>query len=112
MLRWSLAWDGEKAKWLEEIAEEEGRPPKALIDRPELFPGNEWYLEAFWELSTDRDAGMALGPIPFSAINQYGKRLALDAEEFDTFRIMIRALDGAYLDHAEARRKAREKQHK
>ena len=52
---------------------------------------------------------MGIGPIPFSAIDRYGSRLGLDEDEFDNFRVLIRALDGAYLDHNEERRKAKDR---
>lgn len=50
-----------------------------------------WYWEAFWELSTDRQAGMSDGPIPWSSIKNY----CVDSE----FAIIIRAMDSVYMSH-------------
>lgn len=68
----------------------------------------EW--EAFWELGTDRAPGPnGSGPIPFTAIDRWADRHGIDdAEEFDRFVALIRALDRVLLDHWAERRKAAE----
>lgn len=62
---------------------------------PELLPGAEEWLSAFWELNTDRPIGMGQGAIPSASI----ARLAVDMLDGDMFAIVIRAMDRAYLDH-------------
>lgn len=66
--------------------------------------GWEPWLAAFWELGTDRQLGMATGPIPAASIDRHTAGWPRDDAEL--FRRVIRALDGAYLDALEERRKA------
>ena len=64
-------------------------------DPIELKPGlEEWYSD-FFDLSTDRQIGMAAGPIPHASILRH-----VDGwpwEEADTFRECMRAMDAIYL---------------
>lgn len=53
-----------------------------------------WY-EDFWKLSTERQVGFGVGPIPASAIERHVAGWGY--EDADTFEICIRALDGVYL---------------
>lgn len=67
---------------------------------PDVLDEAEGYLSAFWELCTDRPAGMTLGPIPFTSIDRYASRFGIDdPDEFDQFRKAIRACDEAWLAH-------------
>lgn len=59
------------------------------------MPGALPWWDAFWELSTERQIGMAEGPIPASAIHEEARGLSLD--EMHGFRRVIRAMDAAYL---------------
>ena len=44
---------------------ERGREaPDEFYDRPEVEPHLTWLWNAFWELGTERQLGMAVGPIP------------------------------------------------
>lgn len=65
---------------------------------PALLPGAQEWLAAFHELSTERQIGMGVGPIPGSAIR--GWPVAEDEREL--FHRCIRAMDGEYLSHARA----------
>ena len=58
---------------------------------PSLLPGYEGWFDAFYELSTDRQLGMAIGPIPAASIDRQN--------EGPLFRRVIRAMDGVYLAH-------------
>ena len=49
-----------------------------------------WYRD-FFELSTDRQIGMAVGPIPAASIERQGR--------CELFRRVIRAMDRVYLAH-------------
>lgn len=88
---------------------EEGETPQALLDRPEIEMQLQPFWEAFSELSTDRpiDGMGGAGAIPFSAIDRYADRYGFgQADEFERFRALIRAMDAAYL---KARGERREK---
>jgi hypothetical protein len=52
---------------------------------------------AYWELLSDRDIGMAHGPIPFRAIDAFARRYGLgDLDLFDRFRTLIRLMEDAH----------------
>jgi hypothetical protein len=72
--------------------------PDAIADPPELDPGLQWYLSAFFELSTDRSMGFGPGPIPGMAIRDFAKWYQVTADEFDDFVYLIRELDAEWLD--------------
>ena len=79
---------------------------------PELLPGLDHWLELFWELSTDRQIGMSVGPIPSASIDRAIQTSGIGEHESDLFRHCIRQADKAYLEIAaldekeRARRKA------
>lgn len=68
--------------------------------------GLEMYYEAFTELSTCRQQGMGLGPIPWTAIDQYALRHGFEGDGFQYLVRMVRALDDVFLAHS--RKKAKE----
>ena len=74
--------------------------PDAIKNKPRLRPGLEVYYMAFWECSTDRQLGMAEGPIPWTAINAWAIRHGfVGAEEFDRLVRIIKMMDVAYIEH-------------
>lgn len=53
---------------------------------------------AFWELSTERQLGMAVGPIPRSKIREYASNeLGLQGDALDRAITIIRKADDAYV---------------
>jgi hypothetical protein len=68
--------------------------------------GLEAYYEAFAELSTDRQSGTSIGPIPWSSIDRYASRYGIEDDAFEYLIRMVRALDDAFL--AYCRKKAPE----
>jgi hypothetical protein len=64
---------------------------------PDVGEYEDW-LQAFWYLSDDRQSGMAVGRIPFTAINEYAKRIDMSDEEFWHFLEAIRAMDTAFIE--------------
>lgn len=90
-----------------EIAEGQGVTPKALLDRPQLLPGSDFYMTAYQELQTERSIGMALGPIPWSSIVSYAKSSGItDEDDIQDFLTIIRALERA-ADRFDNRKDAR-----
>jgi hypothetical protein len=69
--------------------------PENVSEQPVLQGNLIGYLEAFYELDTERDHGMALGPIPWSSIVAYAERYGFDVEEMVYF---VRHMDGAHLE--------------
>lgn len=79
--------------------EEKGRTIPERLWPPDVWPGAELWLEAFWELGTERQIGMAVGPIPASAIRAY--TAGWPEDEAERFRLVIRRLDAAYLGRSD-----------
>lgn len=79
---------------------EKGRAaPEWFLDCPESMPTDEFYLSAFWDLSTCRGMGLSMGPIPWHHIRDYAEFAGLDPENGFAFCTIIRRLDAAYLQH-------------
>jgi len=65
----------------------------------ELPEGAEFYLDAFWQLSTDRpQSGFGVHPIPFRALDVYARRYGIEGENFDDLASAVRGADAAFLD--------------
>jgi hypothetical protein len=91
-----------KARMMRDNGEQ---PPDHFLPPP---PGphpeaDNFYLHAFFDLTTCRAIGMDLGPIPWTAIVAYADRAGLDPAGCEAFVAVIRTLDGAYLADERAR---------
>lgn len=75
---------------------------------PRLAAGAQIYIDAFWELSTERDFGYAMGPIPWSKIMEYADRAGLDAVMNRVFLKVVRELDEEYQKIQKNNQKQRE----
>jgi hypothetical protein len=78
---------------------ERGRDaPGGFYDRPEVEPHLTWLWNAFWELGTERQLGMSIGPIPGSKIREYLRdEMELHGAEYDRARAILRKADDAYV---------------
>ena len=85
--------------------------PEWARERPRIAEGDEWYVHAFWELSSTRAIGMGMGPIPWHHVVDYGARSGLDEGMIRVMVKIIRALDHAYL-HWNAEEGDRKNQHR
>lgn len=74
------------------------KPPRWFTDVPDAGPMDEFYLSAFWDLSTTRGIGFAPGPIPWNRIRDYAEYVGLDKDVGFAFAAVIRRLDVHYLD--------------
>ncbi len=72
--------------------------PSWVREEPPPVPLQGFYMNAFWELSTERQIGMAMGPIPHSKILEYGERRGLGRVMMRLFVHVIRGLDRAYTE--------------
>lgn len=64
------------------------------------------FYRAFWELGTERQIGMATGPIPRSAIRDYALEEGMGETDAMIFMRVIRAMDNAYMTALAAKRAA------
>lgn len=72
--------------------------PAWYDEEPLVLPGEDFYLRAFWDLSTERQIGMGLGPIPFFARQRYALEAGLEPDMIRPFIDIIGKLDVAYLN--------------
>lgn len=80
-------------------------PPTVLVDQPRLPVGLVMYLEAFYELDTERTHtmsrdGISVARIPWSKIVNYGTHYNYDTDELLFF---IRKMDDAHLEQLVSR---------
>lgn len=54
------------------------------------------WFDAFYDLSTDRQLGMAAGPIPDTSLRRYTDGWPDD--DADAFKVCMRAMDAAFLE--------------
>lgn len=58
----------------------------------------QFYWSAFNDLTTERQIGMGVGPIPYSSIRNYAADYRISGrDEFDYFLRLITAMDTKYL---------------
>lgn len=79
---------------------ESGTRVKALENKPQLHDYLIWVWNAFHQLSSTRNVGMAVGPIPWDSLDQFAQRHGIeDEDQFENFRHLITVMDSAYLEH-------------
>lgn len=80
------------------MLEEKNLPlPEWYLDQPQLQPGDNFYFRAFWELSSCRQFGWSVGPIPWRDMVLYAEYAGLDSENTQLFATVLRELDEVYL---------------
>ena len=78
---------------------EKGRSlPRWFEDAPALSDGDDFYIKAFWDLSSGRPVGFSIGPIPWRDIILYSDRAGLASDVSAAFVVIIRAMDMGYLE--------------
>jgi hypothetical protein len=83
------------------VAEQTGKVPQALADRPSLREHLDLYLDAFYTLSQHRAHSMGgLLPIPFSEIRCYADEYGLESRDMrERLFTYVAALDRTYMAH-------------
>jgi len=80
--------------------------PSWATDEPENSRGDNFWMQAFFRLHSDRSVGMgAVGPIPWTAIHAYGSMIGLDRGMIEVFTVVIQRLDSRFLEWSEQQRK-------
>lgn len=62
------------------------------------------YMSAFHRLSTCRQIGMGVGPIPWTAIVQYGSMQELSQDQSEALHYHMARMDDAYLGYLAEKR--------
>lgn len=86
--------------------------PEWYRAEPHATAEDRWFLDAFWALSTERQIGWTMGPIPESQIENFAARRGLDRAMVGVLRDIIHALDNAYLKWLESKRAQQQTQPK
>lgn len=78
------------------IAESQGVTPKALENRPVPIQGMDFYFDAYSQLQTERQIGMAVGDIPWGSIVKYAQFHGIEnPDDIQDFITIIRAVERA-----------------
>lgn len=94
-----------KADYFALLQREKGRePPPEFLNPPRIERHLIFYSDAFWRLHHDRPVNMAVGRIPWVAINAYAAKFNLTGDQFDRFVTLIVAQDSEYLRLANRKR--------
>jgi hypothetical protein len=88
---------------------DESEIPPTLLNEPELLPGLEIYYSAFWDLFSDRQLGMGVGPIPYSAMRAYCLDWEMDDEQASDLKRLVRKMDHVFLEWQEKQSKKSKK---
>ncbi|URA06804.1 tail chaperonin [Xanthomonas phage Langgrundblatt2] len=87
-----------------------GQPiPARIANAPELHIGLELFINAFFDLDTERQAGYSIGPIPWSKIKEYAFAYSFDADLTEDLFYFVKALDNAHMKRLESEMKAKQK---
>lgn len=78
--------------------------PAQFYEQPDINPQWSFYWQAFHDLSSERQIGMAIGPIPRSAIKNYADEFSIVGDRFDSFERIIRSVDAEYLKLAQPKK--------
>ena len=79
-----------------------GQPlPERIAKAPQLELGLELYLQAFFDLDSERSHGMGLTNIPWSRIKDYAIAFDFDERQTEDLFYYIRKIDNANLKRLE-----------
>lgn len=81
--------------------------PQSIRDKPKILVGLELYWKAFSDLSSDREIGMGIGPVPWRAIHEWGLRHNIVGDDFERLVLMVRGLDAVYIEKQASKRKTK-----
>lgn len=85
-----------------------GQPiPPRIANAPELHVGLELFINAFFDLDSERQAGFSIGPIPWSKVKEYCVAYCFDEDLTEDVFYFVKALDNAHMKRLEAEHKAK-----
>lgn len=71
--------------------------PDRILNAPTLLQGLDLYLQAFFDLDTDRSHATGLTRIPWSSIKNYAEFYDFSLEQCEDLFYFIKAMDLAHL---------------
>ena len=82
-----------------EMSMRQGTPlPKKIANAPELLYGLEFYMTAFYRLSSGRNSGWGVGKISWLQVEEYCDRMEVYGSQRDIMHYHIQNLDQVYLE--------------
>jgi hypothetical protein len=97
-LKWEL--DAKDKEFSIQAAIAKGRElPEWALNEPPLYPGDDFFITAFYELSTGE-------PIPWIDRMTYARHKCLEPDVADAFSHIIRGMDSEYMKWKAAKEKA------
>lgn len=83
--------------------------PDRIANAPELETGLQLYLQAFFDLDSERSHGNGLTSIPWTSVAAYADFFKFDAEQREDLIFFIRRIDGEHLKKLSEKQKAAKK---
>lgn len=75
-----------------------GQPiPDRIANAPELLPGLQLYMQAFFDLDSERSHAMGLVVIPWSSIASYAQTFEFDEMQTEDLLYFIRRMDSSHI---------------
>ena len=72
--------------------------PVAMAEKPEALPGNTLWLKAFYDLDGERQVGMSVGRIPWSAVDYYATVYEFTTPQRIALHYLVGRMDAANLE--------------
>lgn len=79
--------------------------PDKIANRPQLIPGLELYWRAYADMTSDREVGMGVGPIPWTAMHLWAVRHNIRGDDFDRLVLVLRGMDAVFMAHQAKKQK-------
>lgn len=83
--------------------------PERIANAPVLMQGLELYLQAFFDLDSERNVGFSICPIPWGSIVNYAQVYGFDDEQREDLIFLVRRMDVAHIDRLNKKAQARKK---
>ena len=71
--------------------------PERIANAPELRIGLNLYLQAFFDLDSERSHALAPTPIPWLSISEYGKVFEFSEEQTEDLFYFVKIMDSEHL---------------
>lgn len=80
--------------------------PDRIANAPELYEGLQLYLQAFFDLDSERSHGMGITMIPWQSINYYAMAYEFTDDQKEDLMYFIRKMDVAHTKRLQEKNKS------
>lgn len=94
-----------EGKLIEQMIRDNVELPDHIKNAPELLHGLELFYNGFQDLSSCRSVGFSIGPIPWTATDQYCTRFKIRGDQRDDFFYYVELMDEAYRAYVDKKSK-------